>query len=290
MLAWNKAGHMVTGAIAYRDLKQSSPGTIQKTIALLKKHPEYSTRWKPILDKANLSDEDQNLYLFMLAARWPDDARGSTFDRPKWHYVNFSLTPGAATGPLTPLDPENILTAYKQNLNGINSTAAVADKAVALCWLFHLSGDVHQPLHTTALVNQQFPLPEGDRGGTRFYIKVKPTSATISLHKFWDDLIQGSEMFQSVRNKAIQINGAFKRSDLPELSNTNFEGWAKKETYILSEKQAYLNGKLKGSSDKTNGEVLPTNYTASAKAVAERQVAIASYRLSNTLKKNAGFL
>src|SRR5262249_33233682 len=46
-LAWNKAGHMVSGAIAYAELKQASPQTLARVIALLKTHPHFETRWAP---------------------------------------------------------------------------------------------------------------------------------------------------------------------------------------------------------------------------------------------------
>ena len=45
--AWNKAGHMVSGAIAYADLKQTSPQTLEQVVALLKTHPQFETKWKP---------------------------------------------------------------------------------------------------------------------------------------------------------------------------------------------------------------------------------------------------
>jgi hypothetical protein len=35
-------------------------------------------------------------------------------------------------------------------------------KAGALGWLFHLVGDIHQPLHTTQLFTVDYP--QGDRG------------------------------------------------------------------------------------------------------------------------------
>jgi hypothetical protein len=35
-------------------------------------------------------------------------------------------------------------------------------RAVALAWLFHLVGDIHQPLHTTELFSVEYP--NGDRG------------------------------------------------------------------------------------------------------------------------------
>ena len=37
------------------------------------------------------------------------------------------------------------------------------ERAVAMCWVFHLIGDAHQPLHVTQLYSTQFP--KGDRGG-----------------------------------------------------------------------------------------------------------------------------
>src|SRR5215813_6897443 len=61
--AWNKAGHMVSGAIAYADLKQTSPETLARVIALLKSHPQYQTKWVPRLAQLTLTPEEQDLYL-----------------------------------------------------------------------------------------------------------------------------------------------------------------------------------------------------------------------------------
>jgi hypothetical protein len=72
-LAWNKAGHMVAAAIAYADLKQNNPETLARVVALLQTHPQFGTTWAPRLAQLHLSPEEQDLSLFMLAARWPDD-------------------------------------------------------------------------------------------------------------------------------------------------------------------------------------------------------------------------
>jgi hypothetical protein len=161
---------------------------------------------------------------------------------------------------------------------------------VALCWIFHLIGDVHQPLHTVALFTTQFPAPEGDRGGTRFYIRVKSTTSTISLHEFWDDLIQGSERFQSVRNRAteLRLRPNHARAQLPELQETNFEQWAKQESFNLAKDHTYRNGQLQGSRDRDNGEVLPGDYIATVKPLAERRMVLAGYRLADVLTEIAG--
>jgi hypothetical protein len=62
-LAWNKAGHMVSGAIAYADLQQANPQTLARVIALLKTHPHFETKWAPRLAQFHLSPEEQDLSL-----------------------------------------------------------------------------------------------------------------------------------------------------------------------------------------------------------------------------------
>ena len=37
--AWNKPGHMVSGAIAYKVLEQDDPQTLAKVLDLLHEHP-----------------------------------------------------------------------------------------------------------------------------------------------------------------------------------------------------------------------------------------------------------
>ncbi len=281
-LAWNKAGHMVSGAIAYAELQKIAPQSLPRVITLLKKHPDYIGKWQPQI--SNVPQSDRDLFLFMLAARWSDDARQTTEDRPTWHYVNLPFKLGATpiAIPASPSGEENILTALQQNRSILEADGTTPKKAIALCWIFHLTGDIHQPLHTIKAVSTQFPLPEGDRGGTRFYIRAKEGSSTISLHKFWDDLILGSERFQSVRNQAISLrqNADYQRDRLPELTETSFENWGKKESYQLAP-QVYENLQ---SGTKTDGKVLPEGYTDPAKTLAARRMALAGYRLADYLK------
>nr|MDZ8212015.1 S1/P1 nuclease [Nostoc sp. ChiSLP03a] len=288
--AWNKAGHMVSGAIAYNDLQQNHQEVIKKIAAILKEHPEYSKfeqQWNS-LNQSNISAENKSLYLFMWAAKWADEARNNqAFNHPTWHYINFPYQPSSSSSSIPTDIPgeENIIFAFQKNLDIVQSNATNSEKAVAICWLFHLVGDVHQPLHTTKIITNQYPEPEGDRGGTRFYIKVKPDSQTISLHKFWDDLILGSENFQTVRNTATKIRASYQRSKLPELRETQFNNWAKLGSFRIAKQKVYLNGKLSGSSDKNNGKLLPQNYATSAKPIAERQMSLAGYCLADVLAK-----
>ena len=73
-------------------------------------------------------------------------------------------------------------------------------KAIAYCWLFHLVGDLHQPLHSSALVSvNQFP--EGDRGGNGI-----PLTRGRNLHSLWDNLLGRSETFNNVRKVAAELS------------------------------------------------------------------------------------
>src|SRR5205823_1829495 len=141
--AWNKAGHMASGAIAFDVLKVESPQTLAAVVALLKRHPQFATRWEEKF--AGLSEEDQGKHLFMLAARWPDDIRGNKkYDHPFWHFINYPFKPAGQPDSVKPLPPkeENIMQAFRLNLKRLRQGPR-EDQAVALCWLFHLVGDVH---------------------------------------------------------------------------------------------------------------------------------------------------
>jgi hypothetical protein len=57
------------------------------------------------------------------------------------------------------------------------------------------------------------------------------------------------------------------------------------ESRILAIEKAYLNGQLKGSEDEDHAPTLPEGYAKAAKAVAERQAALAGYRLADKIAK-----
>ena len=288
-LAWNKAGHKVIGAIAYERLKQTNPRALEKVIELLKHHPHYESRWARLLSQRS-DDEERRLFLCMLAARWPDDVRGEKpYDHPDWHFIDYPFKPTSqpATVQTEPPREPDVVTALEENLAVLRkANAQDSDKAVALCWLFHLVGDLHQPLHTTTLFTTEFP--QGDRGGTRFYIKATPTSRSpISLHKFWDDLIIGSQNFQSVRNRATLIRNQHPAAEFQDLlgeATPNFEKWGKDESLPLAQTIVYRNGSIAGSSNKNDGPALPADYAATAKAVAYKQAALAGYRLAKVME------
>ena len=90
---------MTSAAIAYADLKDRNPAVLVKVVEVLKQHPQFESKWASKLNQVSAGDRD--LYLFMLAARWPDDARGdSNYDHPTWHYVDIPYHPGDANAEI----------------------------------------------------------------------------------------------------------------------------------------------------------------------------------------------
>jgi len=289
LAGWNMAGHMTSGAIAYQALKAQDPEALAAVVELLKEHPYYELSWRHQVNQSFVPEEDKDLYLFMLAARWPDDVRNvSKYHRGSWHYINHPYKPPEAPPSVREKPPANpnLETALEKNLEILRSGARNKKKGIALAWLFHLVGDCHQPLHSTALFSSNFS--RGDRGGTRFYIRVTDASQTISLHKFWDDLVIGASRFTDTRNTGTRLRNELPRPDLKELEppvtdwNAGFKAWVQ-ESFQLAISHGYRHGTLQGSKDEDDGAVLPGDYREQTMPVAERRMVLAGYRLADLL-------
>jgi len=285
---------MVTASVAYQILREEKPTAIGAVRAILEQHPWYAERWREHLEKIPEAERDE--FLFMLAARWPDDIR--TRDRAQhrgpWHYTNFPFKPAGQPDSVTtkPPEPVNILTALALNEKLANTEADAGRRAVALAWLFHLVGDVHQPLHTAQVFTTEFP--NGDRGGNEICVRSPSGRKPMDLHRFWDSVITTSSNTSRLRNEAMALRNRpeFSRSQLTELSSTWFEAWGK-ESFEIAVKIAYRNGaipgKPKGSAKEcdtvTDAGVLPAGYARAAGHIAERRTMLAGLRLADLLKR-----
>ena len=64
-----------------------------------------------------------------------------------------------------------------------NLLKKTAERALFARYLIHVTGDIHQPLHSAALFNKTYK--NGDQGGN--YLKIKLNNGTEqNFHAFWD--------------------------------------------------------------------------------------------------------
>ncbi|CAE6535181.1 unnamed protein product [Rhizoctonia solani] len=157
--SWGDEGHKITATIAQIHLLPSAHQAICSILP-----SEY------ICNLANV-------------ATWPDDAK----KEKEWswsaglHFVNGvdDYPPkDCSFGTKGWTTDQNILNAIvNMTRNVVSSTAAGVDQDIALRFLTHFLGDIHQPLHLTGR----------DRGGN--YVPVLFNGKNTSLHLSWDDLL-----------------------------------------------------------------------------------------------------
>jgi len=285
---WNKPGHMVSGAIAFAELKASDPEAVKQVVELLKTLPEYRRKWLPAIKRSPVGLRNHDLYLFMVAARWADDIRETDFHCGNCHFINYPFKPDGQPNSVTPREPAevNVEKTFEQKMEIIrDNNSAPIEKAMALAWIFHVVGDVHQPLHTSALFTTQFP--GGDQGGNLIFIRTRANAKTTRLHSFWDGLVISSESFPQVRDKAVELRSrvSHRRAALREISERDFHDWSKEESFAAAKIHAYRMGAILGGADEDNGEVLPANYEVIVKPLAERRMVLAGYRLADILRE-----
>jgi hypothetical protein len=281
---WHDKGHKVVALIAFRQLK---PETRDAVVSALKEHVAFKEgNWPPRLE----SGADADASLFTLAAIFPDEARSpeSPFhdlNDPDAHFINLPFVPvrddrnDPAIRVRDPNIGQNLPKAFRLHVHDIKSlSVSKEDKATSLSWIFHLVGDIHQPLHSTAMYTKVFKT--GDRGGNS--IKFDHTLASKTkqkdLHAFWDGLPGEQHAFADADAKAKALVAMFPKNTFNHLNATIDE--CATESLGLARTVAY-NGLV--DAEKTISE-LPVGYTADAQKTADRQVALAGYRLAEVLE------
>jgi hypothetical protein len=313
--AWNSIGHMAVAKLAYDQLEGKQQIALYR---LLQSHPHYKT----FLSASRPAAIDNEVeWVVLRSAIWPDwirprkkDMRGidvAKYHRGEEHYINVPLINPKderffAGKTLVSPDLANIVSALKQRSNDLRTkNAALEDRAVAACWLFHLVGDIHQPLHNVAYFSSDKGFVGGDLGGNKFGIKAD--GRKWRLHTFWDDLIgtdrdyaddsvahQGTIYDEAV--KAAQSLRGLKLMDADKdklAKNTTFESWSR-ESYELAKTVGYQksdgSGMLKAVEVKFDGEIsdnveeVGKEYIQIARATAGRQVFLAGRRLAERIK------
>ena len=292
-LAWNGPGHEVVAQIAW---DQMTPAQRTAAVDLLRPHPRFD---KDLMQ--HLADgEDPAEHAFREAATWPDEVRkpnnplSRTDSHPAWHYVDYPYDRDGKAGrpPVEQWDgqsdPANLLQAMQKMTAELRDGRTPADRrAIDLCWLLHLVGDVHQPMHAVSLFSNAYP--NGDQGGNLLRVRTDYNPST-ALHAVWDGIEGRSFDAAVIHQTAERIEQRYPRADLTTaLDVTDPKAWAA-ESAAIARRSAYLDGKLVGlpkdqaAARPDDVPPLPIGYERQARDVADRQMAVAGYRLAEVLR------
>lgn len=289
--AWTNAGHMAAAAIAYYDLGGANSPVVKKIVGIIASHPDPGP-FKVAIGRA--TGDEQVLRTFMEIARWSDDVRTGGYDHPTWHYMFRPVIDPAAppAGGAPYAETGDAREALAVNLRIARDTkdprVSAGERAIALCWIFHIVGDIHQPLHAAEWFSSA--MPEGDFAGDRFYVLDPSTRQPVKLHRYWDDLPANQEDTPYLMARSQELMRKHPRANfssmLKEAERSNFDAWAR-ESYSAAVNTAYDADRPKATTPES--ATLPTPaYLAESKLVAEERLALAGYRLADVVRELYG--
>jgi hypothetical protein len=194
-LAWGKTGHRVVAAIADTQLSGLARAHVRE-----------------ILGGAESLDE---------AANWPDEMRsapGAFWQKTAtpWHYVTLNgITYDHAPPEGDALQALNHFRAVLQD-----PKANIADKQLALRFVVHLVGDLHQPLHAGKCC---------DKGGND--VKVTFFGKPTNLHAVWDSALPDDEQL-SFSELAAKLERHISNQDVLDWWDINPRDWISESAEI----------------------------------------------------------
>lgn len=304
VFAWSSVGHRLTAAVALNFVEE---GTAQRLIALLEQHPRFEEDFLNAMPASIANGDNKNKQQWLLgqAAYWPDIARGlpdaerAKYNRGSWHYEQGEWIRGAAQAQgnhYIGIDPfpnvegpasnsirsedavGNLVTAIDYNTWVVsNANLPAQQRAVALCWVLHLMGDIHQPLHTGSLYSAD-TFERGDLGGNRI-----PTGE-MNLHARWDRALEAEGVAGNLPLAIAQVSG---------FNQPKIKGVESDWTQWMSESRQHLQtsvytAEILEAAEKadTNGDDemvstdLPDGYIDEMKRISIQRIGLAGLRLA----------
>lgn len=242
LLAWGPTGHRVIAEIAQRNVKKKVNKRITK---LLDNYP--MAYWSV----------------------WADNIKSDTTDRWKhtyvWHFVNIpgNLPKQEVAQALSKVEQDNVYSEIPRLCETIKSkTTTVDEKRIALYFLIHLVGDLHQPMHIGRAE---------DLGGNR--IPVYWFGTPTNIHAVWDASLINYEKYSYT--EYANILNRLSSKEKKQMQNGTLLDWLF-DTYQLA-------NAVYGSIEKE--EKLSYNYPYKYKEAMELQLQRAGLRLAAILNE-----
>ena len=265
--AWGDLGHEVTALIAYRHL---TPSAKAKADALLAG------------DTDTLTAPD-----FASRATWADKYRNGHRETAAWHFVDIEIDQPDLNSACFGFPPPAPVNAASQGpaqdcvVDKIEEFAAElrspatqpAERLLALKFLMHFVGDIHQPLHAS---------DHNDRGGNCIALEPSPNGQTRNLHAYWDTGVV-EPLGTSAQDIAAKLDGQITPAQAMAWRGGDARSWAM-ESFQLSRSDAY---KLpaKPTCSEHGSVALSTAYQAMARRDAAVQLEKAGIRIAFLLNR-----
>lgn len=335
--AWWDGGHKAVALIAYERLTPEERAWVMKH---LEAHPTRSELFElPLHEEIQEPEKDPELrakWYFAQASVWSDIIRNrdgypnakeinATYHHSVWHYTDLPVFQDAEAAKalegkvhLPELDWQPGMAEPEHGFNSIHTLRRVVqelgdpavtekDKAVDLCWLFHLLGDMHQPCHCAQLFVPG-KMEDGDRGGNRILIlgikRANPQLDADVLHFFWDSLWNDAQNgVVDIGQRIVPLKADTALWERAAASATILDpvAWLK-EGHGIAEKYVYSPDLLKrlaavtprpnpGSSRREDvlmvsmSTLMMDAYVREARFISRQQVVTAGVRLAEVLKQ-----
>ncbi len=163
-------------------------------------------------------------------ASWADDIRRDQPATGPWHYIDIEVTDSSYVPARDCKESACIIDAFNSQLSILaDHSRSDADRAVALKWVVHLTGDVHQPLHAGE---------RGDRGGND--VKVTFQGKQTNLHSLWDSGLLLSYGIDEPGLIRVLEDSLHHRSDLAAIASGSITQWAM-ESHDIARDVLYRN-------------------------------------------------
>jgi hypothetical protein len=292
--AWDDVGHKTTAYIAWQQL---TPQARERVSKILQNAPEDSDLSAYFMGDARSLGVRQMEH-FMIAATWADIVRDRDFKvryknyhKGNWHYSDTFWRGENGQVTILPNPSEDGGKAVEKlfDFDKVlrDASAPDAEKAIALAWIMHLIGDLHQPLHTSAHVTELEP--KGDQGGNTFLLTPKdaPRSQQENLHWFWDSIIVrnkprgdacDTDFIPEIARKITKKYRAERMSS--RLNPGKYDEW-QKESFRLATTEVFSPALVRFQKPSER-------YKKNAFRVSQQQLALAGYRMGALLNEIFG--
>lgn len=281
-LAWHDTGHMIVAQVAYLRLTPAAKAKVDSLLVT----PQGRRPLIFLCAGYYTPETCEKTYDPIQIAVWMDDFRGdslnSTYD--PWHYIDFRpIWDGIPERTNVGAQPENVLSRINWAINVLRTgTGSNRTDAETLGFLYHLVGDVHQPLH--AATRYSAANPNGDAGGNGFRVQLPGETQPRNLHFFWDSAAGqfGESMKRPLdaagKARILSLAEALMKEhpaeSLPEWKDIDPHTWVV-ESNTLARNVVYKNI--------TEGTEPSKEYTEAARNLSRKRLALAGYRMAGVL-------